>query len=194
MKNYGPRLLFGKLYLLLLCFIPIGIAAQDTLPPPGHFEVEVEPAAFIFTGYAINFGYQTGPLRISIKSFAVNQPRIFVGNQHFAIQSSGIGFEIDYLFRRGSTPFFGLLSDYHSDQLFGRSSSNAGLQNSVSAGARLGYRYFFGSGETGERGFYLSSSVSVFTKLDAKDLIIAGESYAPRTIYTIPAINVGYRF
>ncbi|PPK88083.1 hypothetical protein CLV84_1046 [Neolewinella xylanilytica] len=187
------RLLFGGLFpLLFLYWSPL--CGQDSIPPSGHFEVELEPAAFIFRGYTLNMGFQSGPFRVSVKSFAVNQPRLFVGNQHVAVQSSGIGFEVNYLFRPGRTPFVGALSDFYSDQLFARSTHGNGLQKSVSAGVRIGYRHLFGEMATDYRGCYLSGSLAAFRKLDAGDLVIAGEHYAPRSLYLIPAVNVGYRF
>ncbi|MGB3799448.1 MAG: hypothetical protein WA952_06500 [Lewinella sp.] len=194
MKTTYPQLLFSRLYPLLLFLLTTVLSAQDSLAIRGHLEVEVEPAAFIFRGYSVNVGYQTGPIRISVKSFAANQPRLFAGNTFFAIQSSGVGFEVDYLFRPRSTPFIGLLSDFHSDQLFATSGGNTGVQQTVSAGVRLGYRYFFARPVTPYRGFYLSGSLAGFTKLDATGMEIAGREIAPRPLYLIPAVNVGYHF
>ncbi|WP_116106052.1 hypothetical protein [Lewinella sp. IMCC34191] len=194
MKTTYPQLLFGRLYFLILFLLTTGLSAQDSLAVPGHLEVELEPAAFIFRGYSINIGYQTGPIRISVKSFAANQPRLILGNTIFAIQSSGIGFEADYLFRPRSTPFVGLLSDYHSDQLFASSGGATGVRQSVSAGVRLGYRYFFAKLVKPYRGFYLSGSVAAFTKLSGAQLEIDGRNIPPRPLYLIPAVNVGYHF
>ena len=182
------------LYPLLLLLLSWGLAAQDSTAVSGRLEVEVEPAAFIFRGYSLNIGYQTGPLRISVKSFAFNQPILFVGNTYFAVQSSGIGFEVDYLFRPRSTPFLGLLSDYHSDQVFTGGNSGAGLRRSVSAGLRTGYRYFPAQPGSRYRGIYLAGSVAVFAKLGGSDVEVAGHHYGPRALYVIPAVNVGYHF
>ena len=182
------------LCLVFIWFFSAGLAAQDSTGVKGRLEVEVEPAAFIFRGYSLNFGYQTGPFRISVKSFAVNQPILFVGNTYFAVQSSGIGFEVDYLFRPRSTPFLGLLSDYHSDQVFTASSTGSGLRRSVSAGLRAGYRYFPAQPGSRYRGIYLSGSVAAFSKLGNTEVEVAGHRYGRRALYLIPAVNVGYHF
>ena len=182
------------LYLFILWLYSTCLAAQHSTSVNGRLEVEVEPAAFIFRGYSLNVGYQTGPLRFSVKSFAVNQPTLIVGNTYFAVESSGIGFEVDYLFRPRSTPFLGLLSDYHSDQVFTGSSTGSGLRRSVSAGLRLGYRYFPAQPGSRYRGIYLSGSVAAFSKLGSSDVEVAGHRYGRRALYVIPAVNVGYHF
>ena len=194
MKTSRFRPLCQGLYLSILFLLAGGLSAQDSTALHGRLEVEVEPAAFIFRGYSLNIGYQTGPLRFSVKSFAVNQPILFVGNTYFAVQSSGIGFEVDYFFRPRSTPFLGVLSDYHSDQVFTGSASGSGLSRAVSAGVRAGYRYFPAQPGSRYRGIYLSGSVAAFSKLGSTDVEVGGHRYGRRALYIIPAVNVGYHF
>ena len=184
----------GALCLFLLFLLTSGLGAQSTADPEPRLEVEVEPAASLFGGYAFNFGCRFRHLRISARSYAYHQRRFFIGEEAFSLESSGIGFALDYVFFRGNSPYIGLQSEFVTDQVFAQSLTGNGVQSSINAGLRLGYRYHFGKADDDYRGLYVSPGVVLARPLEASEVEVAGHAYAPKKFFVIPALCVGYRF
>ncbi|PWS26121.1 hypothetical protein DHW03_15095 [Pedobacter yonginense] len=168
------------------------LKAQQKSKP--HFEIEVDPIAYIFNGYSVHIGYQINKLRFDAGFFGIDQPDFVTRNEIFKDRSQGFGIKADYFFKPRKGFFAGIQADYSTDKIIKKDTKTSVISKGVVAGLRGGYRFTFTGVEKDRTGFYFSPWLAVLYTPNAKDIKIEGETFKRPKISLFPTVHFGYSF
>ncbi|MEO6286858.1 MAG: hypothetical protein ABIN80_05310 [Dyadobacter sp.] len=159
-----------------------------------HFEIEVDPIAYIFKGYSGHFGYQLGKVRLDAGAFNIDQPAFFINNDKFKNRSYGYGLKADYIFKKRKGFFVGLQTDYTKDRLTLKNTGREKTTQGLFFGVRGGYRFMLGAKERDYRGLYIAPWVALTYSANAKHVIIDEQVFRQARYGIFPTVHIGYSF
>lgn len=160
-------------------------------PAAAQWEVEVDPFAYMVSGYSGHIARQLldGRARLQLGLFAADVPSAFHGEDDFDFSLRGVTLKADYFFAGHTQGWFvGLDSGYTKGRYRLKETRESTEQYFSSVGARTGYRF-----ELGEN-FYVTPWVSLSYLLDAEDVVISGNQFDRDTVEVFPTVHLGWRF
>jgi len=150
---------------------------------------EVDPLAYIVSGYSFHSGFQCQRYRAQAGIFSAEIPRAMSDNRNYTVQQYGYGFKVDYLLHSKDGWFAGI--EYSSTTISYRLRS-AGMEKKRPAkliGVRAGYQFIF------TRGVYLTPWVGLMRNVsDTSAVVISGEKYNVNTFVLFPTVHIGIQF
>jgi len=184
--------------LLLNCCLVQLINAQ-TFKKNNHFEIEVDPVAFILHGYSVHAGYQSGHFRWDVGAYGIRVPSFFSGYDNFNIKSNGAGVKMDYLFQKRKGLLLGIESNISTEHVSPKSNnSNDDISKTftnVNMSMRMGYRWMLGCKTNNYKGLYIFPWVSFLSfNLNPQAASIQGKEYRQKTLSFFPTVHFGYSF
>jgi hypothetical protein len=156
---------------------------------PYHVDAEVDPTAYVLSGYSLHLGLGYRRVRLDFGAYAIDIPEFMHGNQGFDAAFNGFGLKLQ-LFVLGEQrgPFVGV--DFGvSRVLVVRSATNeSDRQTQLGPGVNLGWRISLPAG------FYVTPWVGVSYAFNSRDVMLGGAKFASNPVTVFPAIHLGYRF
>jgi len=153
-----------------------------------HFDLEVDPTAYVLAGYSVHAGIGYDRLRVDIGAFAMALPELVHGSKDFDVSFNGFGVKLQYFpFAAQEGFFFGVDSGVVRSLAERKGSSLAERDLQLNAGAHLGYRIELSGG------FYATPWIGVGYAFGAEDVRLEGAKLDAMRVTVFPAIHLGYR-
>lgn len=162
--------------------------------PSRHFEIEIDPTAYLLNGYSVHLGYQVNHLRFDAGVFGLSQPSFFLNNDKFKDRSSGFGIKADYIFNKQKGLLVGIQSDYNNGRLTLKPNGSSVVSSGITAGIRTGYRIMLGKRRNWYKGIYLMPWAALIYSPSAKDIMIKEQILRQSKFTLFPTLHIGYRF
>ncbi|SFD23988.1 hypothetical protein SAMN05518672_1011204 [Chitinophaga sp. CF118] len=183
---------------LFLTFIIVRVSVAQTPKSDNHFELEVDPIAFILNGYSAHVGYQSGHFRWDVGVYGIEVPSSFSGYDNFKIKSNGGGVKMDYLFQKRKGLLLGIESNISNERVSPKSNPDNDITKTftnISLSMRVGYRWMLGSKSRGYKGLYIFPWVSFLSfNLNPQSAYIQGQEYKQKMLSFFPTVHFGYSF
>ncbi|MNL06243.1 hypothetical protein D3C87_1268750 [compost metagenome] len=177
--------------LILFIYSPESVAQEKE---QARLEVEVDPLAYVLSGYSVHVGLTYGKFRSSVGTYGIKQPSFQLDNDAFTVYSSGFDLKTDYLFGKTKGFHAGIQLSYGKDKIGLKGSADKENLWGLSIGARGGYRFMFGKAENKYKGFYINPWAALICPTNAKTINKGGEEYKQPAVFIFPAVHVGWRF
>lgn len=157
-----------------------------------RLDVEVDPTAYVFSGYSAHAGVGYDRLRVDLGAYAMEVPEFFHGNAGFDAEFNGFGAKLQYFpfARTGEQDgaFFGVDGGYARIRATHAASGEAGSLNQVTVGINGGYRIGL------PWGFYATPWLGISYALNGTEKQIGAETFTLNPVTFFPAVHLGYRF
>lgn len=190
------RALYMRISLLLLTgFGIINSSTAQEKQNRGHIELEVDPIAYILSGFSFHTIYVKNKIRTDVGVFGILQPEGFGGNEGFRVKTKGTGLKINYLLDKKKTWFAGLGFGYSNNNIEFIETKESQIQNSLGVGIHSGYRWFmFNKSEKAYKNFYLAPWASIDYNFSLNEVEFESRSYTQKPVTFFPTVHVGYKF
>jgi hypothetical protein len=163
--------------------------ASSEPPAPVEVDVEIDPIAYVASGYSLHVGLGRGRYRLGLGAFAAALPQVFHGNDGFDVGMHGFGAKLDVFWRgERAGPFAGLEAGLVDLAVVDQASSTLDRGNRFLAGARIGWRFALPAA------FYATPWVGVGYAFGASDRTIAGRPFSDSPLVVFPTLHVGRVF
>ncbi len=172
--------------LILLSSIKT-IEAQDK---SSHFDIEVEPVAYILNGAGITGQYHTGDWHYAIEIFGLEVPESLHGNERFTASVMGAEFHAERYFQESSQGFY-IGPEFGVGELEVTHVSSGVTEKHInySVGIRAGYRW-----PTGLGALYLNPVAGMSYTLNSKDIDIRNETFETGPLTPFATVGIGWSF
>src|SRR5262249_42230115 len=133
---------FLWLPVLATCVVAHGVAAAE---PPVRGDVEVDPTAYVLSGYSVHVGVGWTRLRVDLGAFAIAVPRFVHGNDGFSSSVDGLGVKLQYFpFAEEHGGFVGVDAGFNRQLIRLDGTDLAAREEQLSLGAHVGWRFEIG--------------------------------------------------
>jgi len=183
-----------NLLVLLLTLFTVQVYSQSTAPMNGHFELEVDPIAYLLKGYSLHIGYQKNKFRYDVGIFGVETPKWISSNKDFKERSNGFGLKMDYVGAKTKGWFVGLETDYSLINTTYESNGHKESGEELGLGIRSGYRFLFGKSKNNNKGFYLVPWIGFDKIFNTSKPNFTEATYKLETFRIFPTVHFGWRF
>ena len=177
---------FGKQLVKAALF---SLAATVTAFPSPKFDVELDPADFIWGGYRIHAGYIRNGFRYDVGVLSVEIPRVFHGNERFRYGISGIVARVDYLFGSYEKWFAGIEGTWMENSYTHLRTDTRATRHPVLLASRFGYRFLFFDHLTITPWLGLGALLN-----KGDDFVVDGDRFEVPTLSIFPTVHVGWSF
>lgn len=175
------------LHIVAFLVLPNIAVAQ---PDGQHFDVEVEPIAYILGGAGGHVGYQRGSWNYTVEAFGLDLPEALHGNEGFNAELLGLEFHTERSLREGPGGFY-VGPEVSVSHLAVTNAASGETERRVgySIGVRGGYRWYTGLGN-----LYLSPVVGLSYSLNAEPIRIGDESFDTAAFGPWGTVGIGWSF
>ena len=155
---------------------------------PLRLDIEIDPAAYLMSGYSVHAGVGRGGQRVDLGVYAMDVPELLHGNEGWAMSFAGAGVKVQNFLLDDQRGFFvdlGIGASLRELQL-----ADSGVRRRdivVSLGASAGYRILL------PYGLYVTPWAGINYDFDAADIMLAGRSFDSSPATPFAAVHIGYR-
>lgn len=168
---------------------PADAGTTTATATPLHLDVEVDPTAYVFSGYSVHVGVGWRRLRLDLGTYAMDLPAFLHGNDGWSAGFDGAGAKLQWF------PF--------ADQRGGFVDAGVGVARQrvtldatgasqrdrfATIGASVGYRFWL------PYRFYATTWAGVSYNAGAQDVMLDGQTYQTASVQPFAAVHLGYRF
>lgn len=188
------------LYILIrVCLLGIFLLNPFCAPSQDseqkHFEIEIDPLAYLLKGYSLHTAVTYSGVRTSLGIFAIKPPTFLLQNDAFSVYTSGFDFKTDYLFGDIRGFYAGLQLTCSKDRIELRDGKEGKVDLwGLNIGVRTGYRFMFGKKENQYKGFYFTPWVAIIYNPFAKTIQYETHEYSQANWVPFPTFHAGWRF
>ena len=173
-----------RLVLALLFVIPTAATAS-----PVHADAEVDPTAYVLSGYSLHVGLGYERLRLDVGNFALAVPRAIHGNDAFDIGFDGFGAKLQWFpLAEQRRLVVGVDAGFAHVRVARRGTDLAVRDAQLQAGVDVGYRFAIA------RGVYVTPWLGLGHAFGARTVMLGGATYVPQRTLVFPAIHLGVAF
>lgn len=177
---------FLWLPVLATCVVAHGVAAAE---PPVRGDVEVDPTAYVLSGYSVHVGVGWTRLRVDLGAFAIAVPRFVHGNDGFSSSVDGLGVKLQYFpFAEEHGGFVGVDAGFNRQLIRLDGTDLAAREEQLSLGAHVGWRFEIGPS------FYATPWIGLSYGFNVHDVTLNGQTFRQGPWTVFPAVHLGYRF
>lgn len=163
-------------------------AVARTAPGP-KLDVEVDPIAYVLSGYSVHLGVTWNRFRLDLGVFALELPEKLHGTKGVDVWGQGFGAKLDYYVAQEDTGLFaGVQLSRATEEVTDRATMETHSASHITIGARVGYRYEFA------KGLYVLPWLGVDVSTSSRTQRVAGKSYEPGRVLFFPTLHLGKRF
>ena len=189
------RLIWAGFSGLPLLFPRVLAAAEPPLageaashPAPVELDVEVDPLAYVLSGYSVHAGVRYRRFRFDLGAFGLDVPTGLATNPDLDERFDGFGVKADYRFATGRwVPFAGLSASRVLLRLTEKDTQRAASTWLFAPAVRVGLEIAVVAG------FYLSPWVSLGYMLPHDVELVGDEIYEPSPWGVFPTVHLGWR-
>ena len=152
-------------------------------------DLEVDPTAYVMSGYSVHAGIGWKRFRVDLGTFAMDLPEFLHGNEGFEASFAGAGVKLQYFplaAQRGLFVDVGLGVTRREVTLVETGTTRR--DTAASIGASIGYRF------TLPHGFYATPWIGANVDLEDGHLMVDGRTFSTPSVTPFAAIHLGYRF
>jgi hypothetical protein len=163
-------------------------ARAEIATPPLYVDVEIDPAAYLMSGYSVHAGAGRGRARLEVGVYAMELPEWFHGNEGWDVSFGGAGMKVQYFLledQRGA--FVDVGASLSVRELVLRETGARHDVHVKSLSASFGYRVDLAYG------FYATPWVGVSYDVDDTEAMLDGETFEMSRISPFAAVHIGYR-
>jgi hypothetical protein len=154
-----------------------------------HFDVEVDPIAYVARGHSLHLGFRVSRLRFDVGSFSLVVPQFVHGQPEFENQAGGYGLKLDtYLLEPGSGPFVGAEGAWFAQEIIHLGSQQRTDVSSFMAGGRVGWELPVGAG------FFVRPWVGLSYRFGNDVVRLPGGTFRQSPFGVFPTVHIGYVF
>lgn len=165
-----------------------GTSTQPSASSGFHFDLEVDPTAYLLSGYSVHVGAGWQRVRLDLGVFATDVPKFLHGNDGFNSSFDGFGAKLQYFpFAEQAGAFVGIGAGLNRQHVELDGTGFSSKHSDWSAGVDVGWRF------TLWKSFYLTPWVGFDHTFDAKDVILDGHVFKNSSWSVFPAVHLGYR-
>jgi len=165
---------------------PEAVTAPTTAP--FHLDVEVDPTAYVLSGYSLHVGLGWRRVRLDLGAYALALPSVVQRNDAFDVSFHGFGAKLQYFMFHDDVGAFVGVDGGVAWQLAERTSTNVvGRDRQVSLGINAGYRIALG------HQLYVTPWIGVSRAFGVDATMLNGATFEPQRVVVFPAIHLGYR-
>ncbi len=184
-----------KLLILSLVMLSAFAGQAQTEKTAPTLEIEVDPVAYILSGYSFHAIYQPGRFRFDAAVFGIMIPESFHGNKGFKVNMNGFGIKAHYLVKGTRGLFAGIGTGYITTNVTLEESGEKQTGGAIGIGPEVGYRIFFQKPVDGrQKGFYLSPWMGLSYNFIPDKINFRNHGYKEQRWTFFPTIHIGYRF
>lgn len=173
----------------LTTFIALTLSSTAASAEPStRIDVEIDPAAYVMSGYSVHVGAGRDRARLELGLYAMELPAWFHGQDGWDVSFRGGGFKVQYFLLQDQRGVFVDVGAGVSRRALVR--HETGTRDDVtvksvsaSAGYRVELRY----------GFYAAPWVGVSYDVDRTEATLDGETFEMSRVSPFAAVHVGYR-
>jgi hypothetical protein len=181
------NLLAAPLLAVSLATTPAEAPEDRPAPPAYHVDAEVDPTAYVLSGYSLHLGVGYRRVRLDLGAYAMALPSFASPNDAFDASFDGFGAKLQlFLLEEQTGPFVGV--DAGVSRLLVERSGQAERQTQIGTGAHAGWRIGLPAG------FYATPWIGVTYIWNTAPVSLAGATFEPSRVTVFPAIHLGYRF
>lgn len=160
-----------------------------TSDPHFHLDLEVDPTAYVFSGYSLHAGLGWKRARLDLGAFGMDMPSFAQSNNDFDVSFSGFGAKLQYFaFGEQRGGFVGVDGGVTWELAERTGSLMASRDRQVSLGVNAGWRFTLGDH------FYATPWLGVSYAFGAQSTTLGGSTFEPARVNVFPAVHLGYRF
>jgi hypothetical protein len=174
-----------------LAFLAATLGASAAAAEPGdfHADAEVDPTAYVLSGFSIHVGLGYQRFRLDLGNFAMAIPQLVHGDDGFDVSFDGYGAKLQYFPMDEQRGLFVGVDAALVHMLAQRQGTDLAVRRlQLNAGVDVGYRIALPDD------FYVTPWIGVGVQLGADDVTLAGATYHPDRVSVFPAIHIGRRF
>jgi hypothetical protein len=154
-----------------------------------HFDVEIDPIAYIARGHSLHLGFRVSRLRFDVGSFSLVVPEFVHGQSEFEEQAGGYGLKLDaYLLEAGSGPFVGVEGAWITQEIIDLRSQERRKVSSPMVGGRVGWEIPIAAG------FFVRPWVGLSHRFGNDDVKLPGGTFHQSPFGVFPTVHLGYVF
>jgi hypothetical protein len=176
----------------LTLVIPVVSTAQEADVAASNrlqVDVEIDPIAYVASGYSLHAGFGWNRYRVDLGAFAAEMPEFMHGNEDFEVGFDGYGAKFDVFWRTDRVgPFAGVQAGLVNVSVVEKASRIVDTDTRFQPGARIGWRIGMPAD------FYLTPWVGVDYAFGAADRVVAGKTFEEGHWSFFPTVHVGRRF
>lgn len=167
----------------------VDAAPNGRWPASFHADAEVDPTAYVFSGFSLHVGLGWKRWRLDVGNYGMKVPEFVHGNSDYDVTFDGYGAKLQYfLTDEQMGGFVGVDWGLNNMYLARKGTDLANKQTQYGVGVDLGWRF----GLVG--GLYLVPWVGVSYNFNPRDVTLAESTYHSSHWSPFAAIHVGYRF
>lgn len=165
------------------------IGVSMTSDPRFHLDLEVDPTAYVFSGYSLHAGLGWKRVRLDLGAFGMDVPSFAQSNRDYDVSFSGFGAKLQYFaFGEQQGGFFGV-----DGGMIWALAERTGLQmasrdRQVSVGVNAGWRFTLADH------LYATPWLGVSYAFGTQSTTLGGSTFEPARVNVFPAVHLGYRF
>jgi hypothetical protein len=173
-----------RLALAFFLLIPATATAE-----PVHADAEVDPTAYVLSGYSLHVGLGYQRLRLDLGNFALAVPRAIHGNDAFDIGFDGFGAKLQWFpLAEQRRLVVGVDAAVAHVRVARRDTELAVSDGQLQAGVDVGYRFAIA------HGIYVTPWLGIGHAFGARTVMLGGATYVPQRTLVFPAIHLGVAF
>jgi hypothetical protein len=191
-----PKPLILAVFAVYCALVPRHLAAAESAPAgeaashpaPVELDVEIDPLAYVLSGYSVHAGVRYRRFRFDLGAFGLDVPTRLATNPALEERYDGFGVKVDYHVTTGRwVPFAGLSASRALLRLTEKDTQRAASTWQFVPAVRAGLEIAVVSG------FYLSPWVSLgYTLSDGVELV-GDETYERSPWRVFPTVHLGWR-
>lgn len=164
-------------------------AAATSSPIGLTLDVEIDPIAYLASGYSLHVGFERSRYRLDLGAFAAELPEPIHGNEGFDVRYGGFGAKLDiFLDRDRSGAFAGIEAGRIDVDVVDRATQMLEATSRFQAGLRAGWRIALPSD------FYVTPWIGVGYAVGAGDRMVANRMFRDSPIVVFPTVHFGRLF
>jgi len=164
-------------------------AAAETAPSELHADVEVDPTAYVLSGYSLHAGVGWQRFRLDLGIFAMDVPEMMHGNPGWDASFAGGGAKLQWFPLAEQHELFVDVAASASRRDMTLQATGASERATVFAvGASAGWRFAL------PYNLYATPWVGFNVDLEETEVMLDGETFEMSRVTPFAAVHLGYRF
>lgn len=154
-----------------------------------HLDLEVDPTAYVFSGYSVHAGVGWKRLRLDLGVYAMDVPAVLHGNEGWKASFDGVGAKLQWFPFADQRGAFVDVSAGMSRQTATLAETGSSRRTAVGGvGIDAGYRFSL------PYSFYVTPWAGISYDLSDNTVMLDGKTFTKSRMSPFAAIHVGYRF
>ena len=161
----------------------------ETSAPDVHLDIEVDPTAYVLSGYSVHVGAGWKHIRLDLGVYAMDLPELLHGNPGWDASFDGAGAKLQWFpFASQRGGYVDISAGVARQRVTLRETGASRRDTSFGAGIDFGYRFVL------PYNFYVTPWAGLSYDFNAGDVMLDGHTYEKTKWIPFAAVHLGFRF